>query len=190
VTLSDRSRSFRLRVEPATAADLRTVRAAYAEGRRVQREQGSTVWPEFSDAAILDEIAAGRLMRVVDEDDVAGVVGVFSFADEDPAIWGEHERGAHVYLHRIARAGGHRGRGLIDTVLAWAHARCRALGREGVRMDTWASNAALVAYYERLGFGLVGRRRIAPDPRLPAHYHGIELALLEQPCAAVDADEH
>ena len=38
--------------------------------------------------------------------------------------------------------------------------------------------------YQRLGFRLVGRRRIAPDSRLPGHYHGIELALLEQPCGA------
>jgi ribosomal protein S18 acetylase RimI-like enzyme len=176
-----------MRVEPTTSADLRTVQEAYAEGRRVQREQESTVWPDFPDAAILGEIAAGRVMRVVD---AQGVAGVFSFADEDPAIWGEHERGAHVYLHRIARARGRRARGLIDVVLAWAHARCRALGREGVRMDTWARNAALIGYYERLGFRLVGRRRIASDPRLLPHYHGIELALLEQPCADADAGEH
>jgi ribosomal protein S18 acetylase RimI-like enzyme len=49
-------------------------------------------------------------------------------------------------------------------------------------MDTWASNDTLIEYYGRLGFQVVGRRRIAPDPRLAAHYHGIELALLEKPC--------
>ena len=167
-----------MRVEPATPADLPAARAAYAHGRRLQREQGSTVWPEFADAAILAEIDAGRLLRVLDG---AAVAGVFSVAREDPAIWGELERGAHVYLHRIARAPAWRGRGLIDAVLAWAAGECRALGREGLRMDTWASNDALVAYYRRLGFALVGRRRIAPDAPLPAHYHGTELALLERP---------
>lgn len=167
-----------MRVEPATSADLPAVRAAYADGRRIQKEQGSVVWPEFSDAAILGEIEDGRLLRVVDDEDA--LVGVFSVAYEDAAIWGEHERGAHLYLHRIARAAGYPGRGLIDAVLAWAGARCEALGRAGLRMDTWASNVALVAYYRRLGFRLVDRRRIAADPRLPAHYHGIELALLER----------
>ena len=49
-------------------------------------------------------------------------------------------------------------------------------------MDTWASNAALVVYYERQGFRLVARRRLPADARLPAHYHGIEVALLEEPC--------
>jgi len=73
-----------LQVEPATTADLTAIRAAYAQARAIQREQGSTVWPEFSDAAILGEV--------------------------------------------------------------------------------------------------VGHRRIDDDPRLPAHYHGLEFALLEHAC--------
>jgi ribosomal protein S18 acetylase RimI-like enzyme len=166
-----------MHVQPATSADLPDIRAAYADGRRTQREQGSVVWPEFTDTAILEEIGAGCLLRVSDGETL---VGVFSVAYEDPAIWTDLEQRAHIYLHRMARAANYRGRGLVDTVLAWARTRCRELGRSGVRMDTWASNATLIAYYERLGFRLVGRRRIAADPRLPAHYHGTELALLEE----------
>ena len=58
----------------------------------------------------------------------------------------------------------------------------RKTQREQHSMDTWASNDTLIEYYGRLGFQVVGRRRIAPDPRLAAHYHGIVLALLEKPC--------
>jgi GNAT superfamily N-acetyltransferase len=168
-----------MRVEAATDADLVAVRAVYADGRARQREQGSTVWPEFSDEAILAEIGAGHLFRVVEG---GALAGIFSVAYHDGAIWGEHERGAHIYLHRIVRAAGYRGRGLIDFVLNWAHAHCRALGRVGLRMDTWANNAPLIAYYERLGFVLVESRQIGEDTRLPAHYHGLEFALLEQAC--------
>jgi ribosomal protein S18 acetylase RimI-like enzyme len=169
-----------MRVEPAAPAHLPDVRDAYAAGRAIQRSRAGTVWPEFTDAAILLEVERGCLFRVLDGDRLAGV---FSVAYEDPAIWGERERGAHVYLHRIARAAAHPGGGLLDAVLAWGRARCRALGRAGVRMDTWASNEALIAYYERAGFRLVGRRRLPADPRLPPHYHGIEVALLEEPRA-------
>jgi ribosomal protein S18 acetylase RimI-like enzyme len=165
-----------LRIEPAAAADLSAVHAAYEHGRRRQRAQGSVVWPDFADTAVLEEIEAGRLLRVLDG---GRLVGVFSVAYEDAAIWGADERGAHVYLHRIARTGDQAGPGLMDAVLAWARERCRAVGRAGIRMDTWAGNDTLIAYYERLGFRLVGRRRLAADPRLAAHYHGIELALLE-----------
>jgi ribosomal protein S18 acetylase RimI-like enzyme len=157
------------------------VRAAYADARAIQRDQGATLWPEFADASILAEVEAGRLFRVMDGD---ALVGVFSVAYEDEAIWGERERGEHVYLHRIARAATYPGRGLIAAVLAWARAHCRALGRAGLRMDTWASNEALVAFYERQGFRVVARRRIATEPRLPAHYHGNEFTLLEEPCGS------
>ena len=168
-----------MKVEPATAAELDAVRAVYADGRALQREHASAVWPEFSDAVILAEISEGCLLRVGDD----GVLrGDFSMADSDEAIWGEHQRGAHIYLHRIARVAGHDTRGFLDAVLTWAEARCTLLGRDGLRMDTWAGNTALVLYYETKGFSLVGQRRIGIDARLAAHYHGLDLALLERRC--------
>lgn len=168
-----------MRIEPTTHSDLPDIRAAYAHARAFQREQGAILWPEFSNESIVAEIEGGRLLRVMDGD---ALVGVFSVAYEDDAIWGEHERGEYVYLHRIARAATYPGRGLITAVLGWARAHCRALGRAGLRMDTWASNETLVAFYERQGFRVVGRRRIGIEPRLPAHYHGNEFTLLEEPC--------
>jgi ribosomal protein S18 acetylase RimI-like enzyme len=168
-----------VQVEPATSADLAEIRDAYAHARAIQQEQGSTVWPEFSDTTILAEVNAGCLFRVVDG---ATLVGIFSVAYEDAAIWREHERGAHIYLHRIARAPGSRAAGLVDAVLDWARAECNALGRVGLRMDTWSNNAALISFYQRRGFDLVAHHRIDDDPRLPAHYHGLEFALLEHAC--------
>jgi ribosomal protein S18 acetylase RimI-like enzyme len=168
-----------MRVEPATLDDLPSVRAAYADAREIQRERGAIVWPEFAAAAIVAEVEGERLFRVTDE---GALVGVFSVAYEDEAIWGERERGAHIYLHRIARVATYPGRGFLDAVLGWARKRCRMLRRAGLRMDTWASNEALIALYEREGFHVVSRRRIGTDPRLPAHYHGREFALLEAPC--------
>jgi glyoxylase-like metal-dependent hydrolase (beta-lactamase superfamily II) len=90
-----------MRIEPAAPSDLAEIRAAYEQGRATQREQGSTGWPQFTDAAILGEIDAGRLFRLVDDD---AIVGVFSVAYDDAAIWGSHERGTHVYLHRKTRS--------------------------------------------------------------------------------------
>ena len=169
-----------MRVEPATLDDLPAIRAAYADARSIQRGQAAILWPEFDDASIVAEIEGGRLLRVMDSD---ALVGVFSVAYEDQAIWGEREHGQHVYLHRIARAAMYPGRGLMDAVLTWARAHCRALGRAGLRMDTWASNAPLIAFYERQGFRVVGHRRIGIEPRLPAHYHDGEFTLLEEPNA-------
>ncbi|MEP6620323.1 MAG: GNAT family N-acetyltransferase [bacterium] len=164
-----------MHVALATGADLPTLHAVYAAGRAMQRERGEAVWPTFTDAAIHAEIDAGNLFCVVDGDVLAGV---FSVAYEDAAIWGEHEQNAHIYLHRITRAPGFAGRGLLNTVFAWAREQCLSLGRRGIRMDTWGDNQALITYYEGLGFRLVERRRLAEDPRLSPHYHGNEFALL------------
>lgn len=166
-----------LRVEPLEREHVSLVQGAYADARMLQREQGAPIWPEFPDSAILAELREGHLFRVLDGDDL---VGVFTVAYEDPAIWGERERGAHVYLHRLARVRTSPAHGLLGAVLAWARARCRAMGREGLRIDTWATNAPLIAYYERNGFRVVETRMIGTDPRLLSHYHGIELALLEE----------
>ena len=165
-----------MRIEPATLADLPVILAAYDAGRTIQRAQESIVWPIFTPEAIAREIASGVLLRVVDE---SVVYGVFSMIDEDALIWGAAERGAYLYLHRIARAATSPSRGLVDTILTWALAQCQLRGRDGLRMDTWASNHALIAYYAARGFQLVGTRTLPSDPRLAPHYHGIELALLE-----------
>ena len=166
-----------MHVEPATPSDLPAIRAAYAHGRTLQRENGSPLWPDFPDSAILAEISSGALYRVINGD---ALVGVFSAVYEDAALWGERERHAHIYLHRIARASTYPGRGLVDALLGWAQARAEELGLDGLRMDTWASNEALIAFYAKRGFDLVGRTRIPNDSPLP-HYRGLELALMERP---------
>ena len=164
------------RVTPATLGDLAAARAIYADGRVRQHSQRSTVWPEFSDETIRREIDTHLLFLIVEE---LSLAGVFSVAYEDAAIWGEREKGEHIYLHRIVRARNYSGR-IIDVVLEWADAHCRALGRVGLRMDTWANNRQLIAYYETFGFKLLGTRQIGLDPRLPSHYYGLEFALLER----------
>ena len=163
-------------VEPATLSDLPAIRAVYAGATEIQREQGAILWPEFPQQLTITEIEARRLFRVMDGDALAGV---FSVAYEDDAIWGERERGEHIYLHRIARAATYPGRGIMGAVLEWAWAECRRLARAGLRIDTWASNQALIDFYGRRGFSFVGLRRIGVEPRLPPHYQGVELALLE-----------
>jgi ribosomal protein S18 acetylase RimI-like enzyme len=167
-----------LSVRLATPEDLPAIRSCYADGRATQRATRSPIWPEFTDSAILAEISAGHLLYVIDSD---ALVGVFSAVYNDEPIWGELERDAHIYLHRIARSATYQGRSLVDVALAWALMQCDTLGREGLRLDTWASNDVLIAYYQRRGFIQVSTRKIPMDSPMSEHYRGIELALLERP---------
>ena len=169
-----------MNIEPASIGDLSRIQEAYAEGRRIQTERGTLVWPEFSDALLTAEVRERKLLRVMDND---AMVGTFAIAYEDQAVWGDRERGAHVYLHRIARSPSPASRGLLHRVVDWARSHSRQLQREGIRMDMAAASSQLVAYYERAGFVVVGRHVIGPDPDLPAHYHGTEVVLLEMNCS-------
>jgi len=171
-----------MRVERATPEDLLLVRAAYDRAQEIQRERHAPTWPDFSDDSILNEIRAGRLFRIMDGDALSGV---FTVAYEDAAIWGELERGAHIYLHRIARTEHRAPSPLMQTIVSWALAQCEAMARDGLRMDTWADNPAIIAYYQTMGFTLIETRRMTNDPRLSPHYHGLELALLERPLASM-----
>lgn len=168
-----------MHVEPASGDDLPRIQDAYAAARRRQRECGMHVWPEFSDAALLAKVRARQLFLVVDNDVLAGT---FAISYQDQAVWGERERGAHVYLHRIARSSSLAVRGLLPCVVAWACAHSRDVQREGIRMDTAADSRRLVAYYEQTGFAVVGRRTLGQDPALPNYYYGAEVVLLEMPC--------
>ena len=82
----------------------------------MQRERNVIVWPEFTDAAILREIQAGSDSS--SQSSVSVLAGVFSVAYDDSAIWGSHERGEHLYLHRIARSAVNPNRGLVDAILS------------------------------------------------------------------------
>jgi ribosomal protein S18 acetylase RimI-like enzyme len=77
----------------------------------------------------------------------------------------------------------------MQTKVSGALAQCEAMARDGLRMDTWAENPAIIAYYQTMGFELIGTRRMTNDPRLSPHYHGLELALLERPLASATQPE-
>ena len=168
-----------MQIELADRTDLAAIKAVYADARALQQERGAPGWPEFSDDFVIAELDAGRVYRVMNGGELAGV---FSVAHDDAAIWGEHERGQHIYLHRIARSASYSGRGLLNAVLDWSRRQCQTLGRAGLRIDTWTSNSTLINFYITHGFRVIGARRIGADPRLPPHYVGLEVTLLEATC--------
>jgi len=166
-----------LSIKPATVEDLGRIRDVYADARALQRSLGPLQWLDFGEESTLAQIHAGELYLALDGDTLAGV---FTVAYEDPLLWGERDRGEHIYLHRIARSASFTGGGLVAAVIRWARAHRRAIGRRGLRMDTWAENQTLVEFYGRFGFELVGHVTPDADPRLPPHYYGTKLALLEE----------
>jgi ribosomal protein S18 acetylase RimI-like enzyme len=62
-----------------------------------------------------------------------------------------------VYACRLVVSRAFSGRGLGAALLDWAGLRARqSYGARWIRVDVWTTNAALHAYYKRLGFGSCG----------------------------------
>ncbi|MGH2941792.1 MAG: GNAT family N-acetyltransferase [Solirubrobacteraceae bacterium] len=81
-------------------------------------------------------------------------VGTFALDHHaDPEFWHDDLDGAHAgYLHRLAVAHIHAGRGIGATLVDHAAALVVASGRRWLRLDCAKHNARLHTYYTNLGF--------------------------------------
>ncbi|HEX6819756.1 MAG TPA: GNAT family N-acetyltransferase [Ktedonobacterales bacterium] len=78
----------------------------------------------------------------------------------DEETWGVMPEDAG-YVHSLAVRRQYAGQGIGRALLAWTEREVAAAGKEYLRLDCMAQNAALRAYYEHAGF--VERRDIAHD---------------------------
>ena len=167
------------RIVPSQLAQLADFRAYWQAAVEYQKRHGYPSNSAFPEALLRAEIGKGTHFSGMRADGVC--TGYLSVTLEDPAIWGEREHGDAIYIHRMVANPAVRGGALTRDVLAWAKEHARSLGRRYVRMDTWAVNRRLVDYYVSCGYRHIGEQAIGKDPRLLPHYHGITLALFENP---------
>lgn len=144
-----------------------------------QQQIGVPAWTAFPATFIEADMADSRHFMGVRDD--GACTGYFSVAWRDEAIWLDRDRDDAIYIHRMCGNQKTRGDRFAAHVFDWALRFATGAGRGFVRMDTWAENDRLIAYYERCGFVRVGTRTIGEEPRLPPHYQGISLALFENP---------
>lgn len=74
---------------------------------------------------------------------------------------------------------GFKGQRQFQLVLDWARAFARERNLSFERMDTWASNAKIIAYYKSFGFVFIENYRTPDTPELPLQNRDLEVALLE-----------
>lgn len=86
------------------------------------------------------------------------VVGTVSLQWRDELFWPGAPNDAG-YVHRLAIHSDWHGRGIGRALLEWAATTTATRGRAYVRLDCACENAALRAYYEKLGFAYRGERR-------------------------------
>ena len=161
-------------------ADVAVIRALYDDAITFQKRAGLPAWSQVDPAVIDRDIRGQHQYALTVDGTVAGIFSLCPDAVLDRELWRGRDPQAARYINRIIVRRSHAGQGLFGPMLAWCRAEARRLGVRLLRMDTWADNPALVAYYQRHGFTCLGAVTTSQREDLPAPYRGLRLMLLER----------
>jgi GNAT superfamily N-acetyltransferase len=146
-------------VRQASAADVAMVQGMLEEAARWVDAMGVAMWEEgeLVPARVNSEVAAG-LFFIADVD--GEVAGALKFQLEDRLFWPDLERDDSAFIHRLVVCRRHKGLGVSTTLLQWAAARARQLGKRYLRLDCDADRPKLRALYESFGFRFHSFRQV------------------------------
>lgn len=155
----------------------------YHEAIAFQRDNGHPYWQDVDLGVVDSDIALGCQYALVSRHHIAGIFSLCPPSAMDQDLWRDRQAATARHINRIIVAREWRGQQLFGRMLAWCEHEMRRLGIGLLRLDTWAASPALVAYYGRHGFALIGERTTATSLALPPQYRGVRLALMEKPVA-------
>jgi predicted N-acetyltransferase YhbS len=136
-------------VREARREDIKVVARLLDEASRWVGERGFEQWPlPFPRTQIAEAIARGEVFVAEHDGEAVGTVTILT---ADPQYWGARPPDA-LYVHKLAVARAHAGRGFGTDVIGWADRRAASLGRQYLRLDCLGDSTGIRRYYERLGF--------------------------------------
>jgi ribosomal protein S18 acetylase RimI-like enzyme len=156
--------------------DLPLVSWLFEQAMMRNNQPGYKAWKTLDSAALQRDIESNLQYKIVVGQDVRCI---FSVQFSDPFIWGERDASDAIYLHRIVVHPDCKGQRLFEDVLAWAKQLAKERKRKFIRMDTWADNPKIIAYYQSFGFVFVGTRTTPDTTELPIQNRNLNVALLE-----------
>jgi hypothetical protein len=165
-----------LQITNSTLTDIDFIFKLFDEAIAYQKKNHYELWPRFSEELIKNEILEKRHWKIIEGENT---LCIFSVLYHDPVIWGEKDKDASVYLHRIAVNSLFKGKNLMACIRHWAIQHAKQEGKHYVRMDTWGNNENLRNYYIHCGFNYIGQQYLREVDGLPGHYGGSVLSLFE-----------
>ena len=155
--------------------DIDTIFDFYDMAIAHQKKVFNKHWQGFSRQLVEAEIAENRQYKISVKGEVACV---FAVTFNDKLIWGDRDHDS-IYIHRIVTHPNFRGYAFVKEIIKWAKVYAAKNKIKYIRMDTWADNEKLLAYYTACGFDYVGIVTMEQTDGLPKHYEGISLSLFE-----------
>ena len=133
-------------VARAVPAELPALVSLYDEAAQWLQERGVVQWQVGAHTA--QSLVAVETFVATEKE---SVVGGFCFVPPDPDIWPDAQQADACYLSGLVVARSHAGIGLV----LLAHAEQLAASPR-LRLDCWAGNEVLKAFYSRAGFSACG----------------------------------
>lgn len=172
----------------ASAGDLEVIYQLFEEAILFQKKNHYVGWNSYDREFIQSDIRDGLLFKMVNEN--GDIVCIFSICYSDALIWREKEKGDAVYLHRLVLNRKFAGGKCFKKVLEWAIAFAEARELNYIRMDTWAENEKIIAYYKSYGFSFVENYTTPDTANLPLQHRKLNVALLELDVQAISGSNH
>lgn len=165
------------KITNAAGSDLPAIYGLFEKAIQFLKANNYIGWTSYDKGFIKSDVAQGLLFKITCGDKIACI---FSICHSDTLIWRDREQGDAVYLHRIVLNRDFAGEKLFHKVLEWAIRYARGRNLRYVRMDTWADNAKIIAYYKSYGFSFI-ENYVTPDTEnLPVQHRNLNIALLER----------
>jgi hypothetical protein len=160
----------------ATINDLPVIYQLFEEAICYQQKNNYTGWKNYDKAFLQNDVESGQLFKIADNENV---YGIFSICYTDPLIWRGKEKGDALYLHRIVANHSVSKVPVFGLVLDWAKHFAGEKHLRFIRMDTWAENKKIIAYYKSYGFVFVEEYTTPDTPDLPLQHRNLHVTLLE-----------
>ena len=148
----------------------------FDEAIMYQKKNGYPVWPDYDKEVLDRDIEAKLQYKIVIDNQIACI---FTTCFEDGIVWRERDKQDAIYLHRIVVNPKFKGQKQFGKILKWTKAHAATKGLPYLRMDTWADNPTIIAYYQSFGFEVYGHFRNPDTEDLPIQQRGNLVVLLE-----------
>jgi ribosomal protein S18 acetylase RimI-like enzyme len=159
-----------------TESDLPFIYWMFDEAAAYQQKNNYPVLKDYDKSVLAEDIQLSRQYKILIDDQIACI---FSVCDSDELFWREKEKNNAIYLHRIVVNPYHKGQKQFQKILDWAIQHAKEKRRRFIRLDTWANNPNIIAYYQSFGFKWIEDYTTPDTEELPASHRNLSLALLE-----------
>ncbi|MDI9256804.1 MULTISPECIES: GNAT family N-acetyltransferase [Flavobacterium] len=163
-------------IQNTTVKDQKAIYALFEQAITYIKRNNYVGWKTYDKSFINKDIQNQLQFKIVANNQI---LGVFSICLEDILIWRTREKGDAVYLHRIVVNPKYKGQKQFQKILDWTTNYAHRKGLQYIRMDTWAANPSIIAYYKTFGFAVVDTFTTPDIPDLPTQHRNLEVALLE-----------